>query len=334
MSDKQTILSGIQPTGDLHFGNYFGAIENWVKLQADYTCYYSVVDYHAMTMPYKPHKLREATWNMVLNLLALGVDKENIFIQSMVPEHAELTWIFNCFCSYGQLSRMTQFKDKSQQSATSDSGFISAGVFDYPVLQAADILIYKADKVPVGKDQEQHLELTRHIAKRFNNQVGQEYFTVPETFSSIAPKIASTADPTMKMSKSKGPKHYISVFAEEKTLREQIRSAVTGTEQGNVENMSPGIRNLLTLLKAAGNMEAHNTFLDDYKAEKLRFVDLKDEVADTLIAMTSKFRVRREELKQNRSEIKSAIKESSAGIRQVAAQTVREVKQLAGLMNV
>lgn len=182
MTSKKRILSAIQPTGDMHFGNYFGAVQNWVQLQEDYDCVYGVVDYHAMSMPYNPKKLRENTWSILFNLMAVGVEVDNLFIQSLVPEHAELSWIFNCFCSYGQLSRMTQFKDKSQQTKDKASdAFISAGLFDYPVLQAADILIYRADYVPVGKDQEQHLELTRNIAERFNRQVGKDYFVLPET---------------------------------------------------------------------------------------------------------------------------------------------------------
>lgn len=332
MSQRKRVLSGIQPTGDLHFGNYFGAVQNWVKLQDEYDCFYSVVDYHAMTMPYNPKKLREASWDMVLNLMALGVDKENLFIQSMVPEHTELAWIFNCFCSYGYLTRMTQFKDKSAQSESTDAGFISAGLFGYPVLQAADILIYRADFVPVGKDQEQHLELTRQIARRFNNQVGKEYFTIPEELYTEALKINSTADPTIKMSKSKGPKHYISAFEEEGELRRKIRSAVTGTEQGDMENMSPGIQNLLTLLKVAGRPDQEQAFIKDYKNEQLRFVELKDATADALVLLANKFRDRREELKANRREVKDAIKESSARIRMVAQETLREVKDLAGLM--
>lgn len=334
MTEKKRVLSAIQPTGDLHFGNYFGAVQNWVKLQENYECFYGVVNYHAMTMPYKPAKLRQATWDMVINLLALGVDKDNLFIQSMVPEHTELTWIFNCFCSYGQLTRMTQFKDKSVQSEGTDGGFISAGVFDYPVLQAADVLIYRAQVVPVGKDQEQHLELTRQIARRFNAQVGKEYFEIPEVMYSEALKIASPADPTIKMSKSKGPKHYISVFEEEKALRKKIRSAVTGMDQGDMENMSPGIRNLLTLLKVAGRADLELAFIEDYKAEQLKFVELKDATADALVALTTQFRARREEFVANRREVKDAIKASSARIRAVAQETLKEVKELAGLMSI
>lgn len=171
MSATKTVLSAIQPTGDMHLGNYFGAVKNWVALQEKYKCYYGVVDYHAMTMPYDVNKLRTNTWDLITNLVAVGVKPENLFIQSLVPEHTELGWIFNCFCSYGQLTRMTQFKDKSNQvKEGGKEDFISVGLLDYPVLQAADILIYRADYVPVGKDQEQHLELARDIAHRFNTQ--------------------------------------------------------------------------------------------------------------------------------------------------------------------
>jgi len=171
------ILSCVQPTGNLHFGRYFGAVQNWVRLQEEYGCIYGVVDYHAMTMPFKPDKLRLSTWEVAINMIACGVKKENVFIQSLIPEHAELGWILGCVTSYGMMTRMTQFKDKSQQvNEGGKDQFISTGLFYYPILQAADILIYNADYVPVGKDQEQHLELTRNIAQKFNHVVGKEYF--------------------------------------------------------------------------------------------------------------------------------------------------------------
>ena len=152
MEDKKRILSGIQPTGNMHFGRYFGAVRNWVELQEKYECYYCVVDYHAMTMPYDPKKLRQNSWDLAINLLSVGIKPENLFIQSMIPEHTELAWILNCFASYGQITRMTQFKDKSAQNQEKGEGFISLGLFSYPALQAADILIYNAHYVPVGKD--------------------------------------------------------------------------------------------------------------------------------------------------------------------------------------
>ena len=181
--NKKRVLSCIQPTGEIHIGNYFGAVRNWVNIQDQYDCVYGVVDLHAMTMPYSSKDLRQNTLNMFADLMAAGLDPERsvLFVQSLVPQHTELTWIFSCVTSYGELSRMTQFKDKSDQlESGGKNGYVSAGLFTYPVLQAADILIYKADFVPVGKDQEQHLELSRNIAVRFNNQFG-EYFPGAKT---------------------------------------------------------------------------------------------------------------------------------------------------------
>lgn len=335
MEKKKQVLSCIQPTGHMHFGNYFGAIKNWVKLQEEYDCVYGVVDYHAMTMPYSPRKLRENTWELVFNLLATGIQPESIFIQSLVPEHAELCWIFNCFTSYGQLTRMTQFKDKSAQ--TNEAGadhFISAGLLDYPVLQAADILIYHADYVPVGKDQEQHLELARNIAQRFNNQVGKEYFVLPEPLFTEVPKVMSTADPTRKMSKSAGEKHYINVFADEKKIRKQVRSAVTDTGEVNSEEMSPGVKNLFELLKAGEQFDIHDELQSNYEAGTLKYVDLKDAVADTLVNISQQFKAARKELDSNKKEVKNQIKASSAQTRKRAQETIKQVKDLTGLLNV
>ena len=319
----------------MHYGNYFGAVKNWVQLQEKYDCLYGVVDYHAMTMPFRPKKLRENTWELIFNLLATGIEADNLFIQSLVPEHSELCWIFNCFTSMGWLNKMTQFKDKSQLAQEkSKEDFISAGLFDYPVLQAADILIYRADYVPVGKDQEQHLELTRDIAQRFNNQVGKEYFVLPEPLFTEVPKLLSPADPTRKMSKSYGEKHYINVFAEEKRIRKQIRSAVTDTGDTPAGEMSPGVANLFTLLRAGGRQDAHDALLQDYRDGGLKYVDLKEAVADTLVGLSNGFRTRKAELLADKKAVKNHIKASSDRIRQQARQTLREVKDLVGLMNV
>ena len=330
---KKRVLSAIQPTGHMHLGNYFGAVKNWVDLQQDYECTYGVVDYHAITMPYSPDKLRNATWDLLINLIAVGVEPQHLFIQSLVPEHTELCWIFNCFCSYGQLTRMTQFKDKSSEGKGED-GFISAGLLDYPVLQAADILIYRADYVPVGKDQDQHLELARNIAGRFNNQVGKEYFVLPETLYTDTPKILSTADPTRKMSKSAGDKHYINVFAEPAVIRKQIKSAVTDTGDTPAGTMSPGVKNLFEMLKACGEQEAYDSLMATYHAGQLKYVELKETVGEALVKLTTPFHERKKELQANKKEVKDQIKASSAEIRKRAQVTVKEVKELAGLMNV
>ncbi|MEL6922785.1 MAG: tryptophan--tRNA ligase [Bacteroidota bacterium] len=334
MENRKTVLSCIQPTGEMHFGNYFGAVKNWVDLQASYDCFIGVVDYHAMTMPYSPKKLRENTWDLLISLMAVGIEPNNLFVQSLVPEHAELGWIMNCFSSYGEVTRMTQFKDKSAKSASMGDNFISVGLFDYPVLQAADILIYKADYVPIGKDQVQHLELTRNIAQRFNHQIGKEYFVLPEPLFTKTPSIKSTADPTKKMSKSAGEKHWISIFAEEARLRKQIRSAVTDTGDTPAGTMSAGVANLFELLQAAGNMDAHAKLMADYEAGELRYSDLKAVVADSLVALNSKFVEKKKELLSNKKEVKNQIKASSHEIRKRAQQTLKEVKELTGLLNV
>ncbi|MCB0647178.1 MAG: tryptophan--tRNA ligase [Saprospiraceae bacterium] len=333
--DKKTVLSAIQPTGDIHLGNYFGAVRNWVDLQEKYKCIYGVVDYHAMTMPYDVSKLRTNTWELITNLMAVGVDAENLFIQSLVPEHTELNWIFNCFCSYGQLTRMTQFKDKSAQvSESGKEDFISVGLLDYPVLQAADILIYKADYVPVGKDQEQHLELSRDIAQRFNFQVGKEYFVLPEALFTETPKIKSTADPTRKMSKSAGEKHYISLFADADRITKQIKSAVTDTGEKNDDRMSEGVENLFELLKASGGKEDYNQLMDDYNTGQLKYVALKEATAKALVTMTGAFIERKKELNSDKKAIKDQVRASSDTIRAIAKETLREVKDLVGLLNV
>ena len=332
MEQKKTILSCIQPTGNLHLGRYLGAIRNWVELQKDYQCYYGVVNYHAMTMPYNPKKLAEQSWNLVYQLLACGMKEENLFVQSLIPEHSELAWIFQCNTSFGELGRMTQFKDKSQQIKDKDKDiFISAALYSYPVLQAADILIYKAHYVPVGKDQEQHLELTRNIAQRFNYQVGKEYFHPPEPLFTRIPKVMSTADPSRKMSASLGEKHNIDIFADEKRIAKQIRSAVTDSGEGPTDVMSPGVENLFNIFMETDE-QACNHFLEKYKEGNLAYGEFKMALADSLVEYTRPFREKYSEILADKKAVKSRIKESSREIRKVAAQTLREVKDLAGLI--
>lgn len=328
----KNILSGIQPTGDLHLGNYFGAVQNWVRLQDDYRCLYCVVDYHSMTMPYKADTLRENTWKMVFYLLACGVKPEYLFLQSLVPEHVELAWVLGCVSSYGELARMTQFKDKSDQLKETDKeAFVSTGLFTYPVLQAADILIYHADYVPVGKDQEQHLELSRNIAQRFNHQFGKPYFRHPEPLYTETPKILSLADPSRKMSKSLGEKHYVNLFGEEDRIRKQIKSAVTDTGDTPAGQMSPGVANLFEILVACGQIDAHNALMTDYQSGALRYSELKETVADAVAALTSAFRERLHSLQADKKAVKTQIQDSSAVIRKRAQQTLKEVREIVGL---
>ena len=328
------VLSCIQPTGDLHLGNYFGAVQNWVNLQQQYSCVYGVVDNHAMTAPYKAADLRENTWKMAFQLLACGIDPKNLFIQSLIPEHTELCWILSCTTSFGELQKMTQFKDKRDQiESKSNQAFISTGLFFYPVLQAADILIYRADYVPVGKDQEQHLELSRNIAARFNHQFEKTYFVHPEPLFTEIPKLLSPADPTKKMSKSLGEKHYINLFGDENKLRKQIKSAVTDLGTEGSDEMSAGVENLFNLLKACGKMDAYTEFMAQYDSGVRRYGDLKNAVAEALVDLTRPFGERLADLNSRRDSVIEDIKDSSADIRKIAQLTLREVKDIVGILN-
>ena len=333
--DSKTVLSCIQPTGKLHLGRYFGAIQNWVELQSQYECLYGIVNYHAMTMPYEVKNLIPATWELTFDLMACGLKPENIFIQSLVPEHTELYWIFNSMTGYGELKKMTQFKDKSQQVAEKGKdAFISSGLYTYPVLQAADILIYRAHYVPVGKDQEQHLELTRNIAQRFNFNVGKEYFELPEPLFTEIPKVMSTADPLRKMSASQGEKHHIDLFATPERLTKQIKSAVTDTGENPTGKMSPGVENLFSLLKASGHQAEYDELQEVFTKGKLQYGHLKEVVATALINMTAPIRERKLAIIGDKKRVKDQIKESSAQIRMRAQKTIAEVKELVGLLNV
>lgn len=331
------VLSCIQPTSEMHIGNYFGAVANWVEMQEAYDCIYGVVDLHAMTMPYDAKVLRYNTERMVIDLLACGIDPEKsiLFVQSLVPEHVELCWIFNCVASYGDLTRMTQFKEKREliEESGRPEQFVSAGLFTYPVLQAADILIYRAKYVPVGKDQEQHLELTRNIAERFNKLFG-EYFPLPGPKYTTVPKIMSTAEPTKKMSKSLGEKHYIGLFEDEASIRKKIMSAVTDagpeTLPPGVE-MSPGVENLFELLRACGKLDDADTLLKDYKSGSLKYVTLKTAVADAIVELTAGLKARRQEIAGDKDELWKQVYKLSDRAREIARETVLEVRKLVGL---
>jgi tryptophanyl-tRNA synthetase len=330
---KKRVLSCIQPTGEMHIGNYFGAVKNWVSIQDEYECFYGVVDLHAMTMPYDPKKLKENSLRMVAELLACGIhpDKSVLFIQSLVPEHSELAWIFNCIASYGELSRMTQFKDKSDQ-IEGGGKFLSAGLFTYPVLQAADILVYKADFVPVGKDQVQHLELSRNIAVRFNNQYG-EYFPEPKPLLTNVPKLTSLSDPSKKMSKSLGEKHYVGLFEDEDQIRKKVKSAVTDTGDSQGNEMSAGVQNLFNIIRACGNEEGYASLLNNYHSGTLRYKDLKDTTAESLVQLTTPFRLKRIDLMKNKDYLENLSRELSEKAREVARVTMKGVRELTGLLS-
>lgn len=326
------VFSGIQPTSEMHFGNYFGAVKNWVELQNKYECIYCVVDYHAMSMPYDPKELHSNTMNMAVDLLACGIDPDKaiLFIQSLVPEHAELCWILSCFCSFGELQRMTQFKDKSESEKVQEKGnIVSVGLFTYPVLQAADILVYNAEYVPVGKDQEQHLELSRNIANRFNNKHG-EYFNEPKALFTEIPKLLSLNDPSKKMSKSLGDQHVVRLFEDEASIRKKVKSAVTDVGP-RTDVMSPGVANLFELLKACDKMDDHASLMNDYNAGSLKYSQLKEKVANALVELSKQFIARKAELTKNGKQIEEQVYAMSEKAGRIAKETLKQVREMTGL---
>lgn len=327
----------------MHIGNYFGAIQNWVKMQDEHECFYGIVDLHAMTMPYDPDVLRKNTKKMAVDLMACGIDpkKSTLFIQSLVPEHLELYWILSCIYPYGELTRMVQFKEKSAQlkegKYASSDDYLSAGLFTYPVLQAADILIYQADLVPVGKDQTQHLEGSRTLAERFNSRFKTDIFTVPKPALTKTSKIMSLADPEKKMSKSLGHRHFIGLFEEESVIRKKVGSAVTDT--GPSASMSAGVENLFTILTACeddvpGLPKRSPALTKSYEDKSLKYADLKGATADAVVALTGGFRKRRAELEKDKKELWDTVVAMSAKAQAIAADTLRKARTAAGLPNV
>lgn len=328
----QRIFSGAQPTGTLHIGNYLGAIRNWATLQDDHECIYCVVDYHAITTPedVNPQELHAASDAMALDLMACGIDPERsiLFVQSAVPEHAELAWILGCVTSYGDLTRMTQFKDKSAKTQ-----FVSAGLFNYPVLQAADILLYRADGVPVGEDQVQHLELSRRIARRFNAYFG-EFFPEPKPIVGKGARIMSLADPTCKMSKSDGEPHYVGVMENENSIRKKIRSAVTDVGLTPGTKMSPGVANLFEILDLStalsGETPIANELRSDFEAGNLMYTHLKDVTFEQLMRVLRPIQERRTELEAS-GKVEEILAAGAEKARAIAQETMRAVRERVGL---
>jgi len=319
------IFSGIQPTGAIHIGNYAGAILNWVRMQGEGECLYSIVDYHALTMPYEPREMPGRVQDAALDLLACGIDPEkaHLFVQSHVPEHTELTWVLACCAPIGELNRMTQFKEKSERV---DS--INAGLFTYPVLMAADILLYKADTVPVGEDQLQHLEVTRVFARRFNNQFGPT-FPEPQPRMTSAPRIMALNDPTRKMSKSLEGSAIMISDSDEVILR-HVKRAVTDVGP-KTEEMSPGVKNLFTLLKVFSPAETQAHFNEQYEAGNLRYKDLKEALGQDMVNTLRPIRERRAELAASPGRVCEILHESARRVRGIAQTTMGEIREKLGL---
>ncbi len=329
MVSKVRVLSGIQPTGNLHIGNYLGAVRQWAAMQEDNTeCYYCVVDLHAITVPQDPKELRAKTREVAAILLAAGIDPKRsvLFVQSEVTAHAELGWILNCVTPFGWLTRMTQFKDKS---ARQQEG-ASAGLFDYPVLMAADILLYQAHKVPVGEDQKQHLELTRDITIRFNRRFG-ETFTVPEPrILEVGARIMGLDDPTKKMSKSEAnANHAVNLLDPPDVIRRKFQRATTDSLTDiRFDESRPGVFNLLTIYQSFTG-ETQEAIVTRFAGKG--YGDLKREVAEAVVEGLRPLQERYAVYSKDPAQLDAVLRDGAARARIVADKTLADAKRRVGL---
>lgn len=321
------VFSGIQPSGTIHIGNYLGALKQWIPLQDKHECFFSIVDLHAITVHYHPVELQGRILSAALDYLACGLDpkKARMFVQSHVPEHTELTWLLNTVTPVAELERMTQYKEKTAQSGT------LVGLLDYPVLMAADILLYKTQIVPVGEDQQQHVELARVIARKFNKQFG-ETFIEPEAKLTNAKRIMSLLDPAKKMSKSLGPKHYIALTDSPEVIRDKVSKAVTETSGGDKDRMSPGVQNLLVLLREFGSGRDVLKFANAYETKTIRYVELKQVLADAIVKTLSPIQKRRADLAKRPKAVWAVLNAGAKKARPIAQATLKEAKERMGLV--
>ena len=330
MEDKKTIFSGIQPTGCITLGNYVGALKNWVKLQNDYNCIFSVVDLHSITVRQDPADLRKRCMDFLCQYLAAGIDGEEniVFFQSHASGHAELSWILNCFTYMGELSRMTQFKDKSAKHADN----INAGLFTYPVLMAADILLYKTDLVPVGVDQKQHLELCRDIAIRFNHIYG-DVFTVPEGFiPKEGARIMSLQDPTSKMSKSDpNVNGFISILDDTDTIMRKFKRAVTDSD-GEIafREGKHGINNLINIYSAVTGKTVEET-VNEFSGKG--YGDFKMAVGEVVASELKPIKERYDDLRKNKDYLEQIYKSGAQRANKLSNRVLSKVKRKVGFVD-
>ncbi|SCC06054.1 tryptophan--tRNA ligase [Gilliamella intestini] len=329
---KPIVFSGAQPSGELTLGNYLGALKNWVALQGEYDCVYCIVNQHAITVRQDPNKLRKATLDTLALYLACGIDpkQSTIFVQSHVPAHAELGWALNCYTYFGELSRMTQFKDKSSRHAEN----INAGLFDYPVLMAADILLYQANLVPVGDDQKQHLELSRDIAMRFNALYG-DVFTVPEPFiAKVGARVMSLQEPTKKMSKSdENRNNLIGLLENPKDIEKKIKRAMTDSDEPpvvryDIKNKA-GVSNLLDILTGITGKPIAEL---EKEFEGKMYGHLKTEVATQVIDMLTNLQAKYHEYRDDESYLFSIMQEGAEKARSKAEPTLKKVYDAIGFV--
>ncbi len=327
IGDRKILFSGMQATGNLTLGNYLGALKNWVSLSDDYECYYSVVDMHSITVRQDPSELKKKARALLTLYIAAGLDPEKniMYYQSHVSGHAELAWILNCFTYMGELSRMTQFKDKSAKHADN----INAGLFTYPVLMAADILLYQADVVPVGVDQMQHLELTRDLAQRFNSIYG-DVFTIPEAYvGKVGAKIMSLQDPSKKMSKSdENPNASIYLMDDPDTIRRKCKRAVTDMEGAvRYRDEQPGIKNLIDIYCACTGKSPQET---EKEFDSRGYGEFKEAVGEAVVTVLSPLQSRVKEFEKDKAYIDGIIKNNAERAQATAIKTLRKVQKKVG----
>ncbi len=324
-----TMLSGIAPSGRLTLGNYLGAIRNWINAPQHFECFFPLVDLHAITVRQNPETFADRCLDFIAQYIACGIDpQENaIFVQSHVPEHSELAWILNCYTQTGELNRMTQYKDKSRRHREN----MNAGLFGYPVLMAADILLYQATHVPVGEDQKQHLELTRDIAQRFNNLYGP-VFTIPEPLiPEVGARVMSLQDPTRKMSKSDQVEgNVILLLDDADVISHKFKRAVTDSGNEIVHRADkPGIANLLNIASAALDVSIES-LEDRYRGKG--YGKLKSDVAEAVIALLEPVQQRYMDVRSDKNELERILAAGSEKARSKAAITIREVRRALGLI--
>ena len=329
---KPIVLSGCQPSGQLTIGNYMGALRQWVNMQNDHDCLYMLVDLHAITVRQDPKALHQACLDGLALYIACGIDpaKSTVFLQSHVPEHAQLAWLMNCYTQMGELNRMTQFKDKSAKNVSN----INAGLYSYPVLMAADILLYQANQVPVGEDQKQHLELARDIATRFNNVYGKT-FSIPDPYiPEFGARVMSLQDPTKKMSKSDdNVNNFVGLLEDPKKIAKKIKRAVTDSDdQARIyfdTTEKPGVSNLLSLLSCATGASI-DSLIPSY--EDKMYGHLKSDVADAIVALIEPIQINYHALRDDKTELNRIMREGSEKASRRAAVTLAKAYDAVGFV--
>jgi tryptophanyl-tRNA synthetase len=327
---KEIVVSGIRPTGDLHLGNYFGAMKNFVTMQDEYNCFFFIADYHSLTTHPTPADLHGNVRRVLANYLAAGIDPEKatLYLQSHIPETAELYLFLNMNAYLGELMRVTSFKDKARQQPNN----VNAGLLTYPTLMAADIIIHKAKKVPVGKDQEQHLEMTRTFSNRFNRMFNVDYFPEPEAFNfgQTLVKIPGL-DGSGKMGKSEGEGNAIFFTDEPEAIRKKVMRAVTDSGPTEPNQVKPiAIENLFTLLKVVSASDVYDKFSDDYNQCNIRYGDLKKQLAADIIAFTEPMRERIKSILSDEAYIRKVVNMGREKAHESASKTIREVREIIG----